>query len=247
MSLTCGDSYACYAFFEIAPVVASYFAMVLINFFSPFLQCKCIKHTRLPQWHLNFITTIVEHVFENIFKKSEGKGKVYTMFNFKAPPFIIYWLYAALVNVTGLAFIEFWDEFLLEESFDCSTDKHIACFLRDRPDQKLNCSNLLDDNVTSNSIICYKFVFRLGSALGSALGIITTFALGIYIAILFLLKVSNGSRGTKRRKQLACSFQIFAVLMLFIITNILVFFTNFHITLDNKRVHRKLLEVRWYR
>lgn len=164
--------------------------------------------------------------FRNILEKSkdeEGKGKVYTMFNFKAPPFMIYWLYNTLVQVTGLAFIEFWDDFLLEESFDGSTDKHIACFSCDWPNQKLNCLNLLDDNVTSNSIICYKFVFELGSALGSSLGVITTFGLGIYIAILLLLKFSNGSRGTKWHKRCACFFQVFAVLMLFILTNALIF------------------------
>ena len=135
---------------------------------------------------------------------------------------MIYWLYAILVNVTGLAFIQFWDDFLLEESFDCSTDKHIACFSRDWPNQKLNCSNLLDDNVTLNSIVCYKFVFQLGRALGSALGVITTFGLGIYIAILLLLIVSNGSRGTKPRKRLACSFQVIAVLTILILTNVLI-------------------------
>ena len=137
MPLACGgDTYICYTVLEILPVILSYIAVLPIIFLPYFLLCKCIKHTRLPQWYLNFITTIVEHVFRNILEKSEdeeGKEKFYTMFKFKAPPSIIYWLYGTLVQVIILAFIQFWDEFLLEESFGCSTDKYTACFSRDWP------------------------------------------------------------------------------------------------------------------
>ena len=170
-----------------------------INFLLPhiFLSiCKCFKQTRLGQWYLNnFITTIVEHSYGNIPEKpkdEEEKEKTYIVFNFKVPISIKYWLYSTLVNVSGIAFVQFWDDFMLEESFSCSMDPNTVCFSLDLPHHKLNCSNM-DDNITS--VICYKFVFKLGSALGSSLGLISS--IGLVIAPAQSFKWIKSNQATK--------------------------------------------------
>lgn len=219
MPITC-DTFTNCVILEMLPVVLSYIAVISISYFHMILSiCKCSKQTRLRQWYLNnFITTIVEHSYGNILEKpkdEEEKEKNYIVFNFKVPISIKYWLYSSLVNVSGIAFIQFWDDFLLEESFSCSMDPNTVCFSPNLPQHKLNCSNM-DDNMTS--IVCYTFVFKLGSALGSSLGLISSIGLVIYITILLLLKVSNGSKATKKQKWITIALQSFAVLILAILT-----------------------------
>ena len=92
-------------------------------------------------------------------------------------------LFPTLVFVAVSATVQFWDEFLYEESSDCITKSYTCCYgLYQNTTQHVDCSNtsyLEDNNITS--IICHRFVFRLGTAAGSALGIIATNALVILI------------------------------------------------------------------
>lgn len=194
----------------------SYFAVLVVDFVGYLLLNE---DSQLTRCYHDFLTTAVEHVFKNILKKRKGEEE-YTIFNFKTPPYIKFWLYVILVHETGIAFVQFWEDFLLEKSFSCSTDPNIACFSPEWSNYTSNCSNL-DDNVTTNSIICYRFVFRLGNGLGSALGLISTFGIVIYLTVLLQLKVSNGSGGTKFRKRLTSVITIIAALLITAFTVIL--------------------------
>ena len=127
----------------------------------------------------------------------------------------------------------FWDYFLFEDSHICSTDPNLACFPANpnMTTPRLDCSDtgyLEDNNITT--IICYRYVFRLSQATGSALGIITIDALVIIIITLLLFKVSNGSGWNKRRAVLAIAIQIIivaiiAVYMATIVLSLLISYT----------------------
>ena len=94
-----------------------------------------------------------------------------------------------------LAFAEFWDEFLLEESYSCSTHPNIHCFILSLSGQHTNC--LDTSNNGTHVIVCYKYVFNTGHAAASAIGIISATGLIIYIVSLVFLKVSDGIRSHK--------------------------------------------------
>ena len=84
------------------------------------------------------------------------------------------------------------DEFLIEESYICSsTDPRLHCFSTST-NQKLNFRNLsaFEDNETF--VTCYKYVFNTGHAAASAIGIISATGLIIYIIGLVSLKLFNG-------------------------------------------------------
>ena len=99
------------------------------------------------------------------------------------------WLFIILVQATLLAFAQFWDEFLLEESYSCSTNPRVHCF---SSGQHTNCSDTSD-----TGIVCYQYVFNIGRTAASAIGIISATGFIIYIVCLVFLKVLNGIRSHK--------------------------------------------------
>ena len=124
---------------------------------------------------------------------------------------------AIAICLLGVGGVSFWNTYLFEGSYICNTDPELACFpsFSNRTTPRLDCSDtsyLRDNNITS--IICYKFVYRLESATGAALGIIAFDALFVIIITLLLLKVSNGSEWTKCRAVLTVATQITIVTML---------------------------------
>ena len=78
------------------------------------------------------------------------------------------------------------------------------------------------NNITSFS--CYRFVFKLGPATGSAVGIVTTTAFIIkYIVPLILLKLSKGTKGSICRKCLTITIQVTLALVATLLTSLMVY------------------------
>ena len=206
MDITDCQTYSCYSNLQEKPVT------ILLLIFgvtgvavAPFLlfHGRHTKFTKLAKFHRLFTRYVtepaMEHFFSSILKHhiDENGEKVYIVLNYKAPREYTVQLFMYMIQLTGLALAQFWDDFLLEESYTCSPNPSIACFRTlTHPviyNQRLNCSDtnyLRENNITS--VICYRFVLNLATATGSALGLVTTTALIVYIITLLLLKVSKG-------------------------------------------------------
>ena len=163
--------------------------------------CKWLDYW-LDYWYDKVVTPCVEKVFDNILKVYESenkKEKAYVVFKcYKSPRFYISWLFIILTNLAGIAFVQFWNDFLLEESNICSTNPTLACFSATPStyQQKLDCSNmsyLEENNITA--VVCYKFVYQLGQATGSAVGIVSTSVIIVYLIQVVLLKISHCCKG----------------------------------------------------
>ena len=157
-------------------------------------DCKCVHS--VIDW---FVDITTNNAFGKILKKQkDGVNNKYitTVFGFKASRIYIYWLFGYLVQVSGAVFLVFWDDFLLEESNDCKpNDIDLTCFSSDASssDLPLNCSDthyLEENNITS--FTCFKFVFNIGKASGSAVGIFTIANIIVTIITWITLHVSNG-------------------------------------------------------
>ena len=172
---------------------------------------------RSPKLKRHFKTQfLIKHVFSTMMNKhTDRDGKtVYTILNYKVPEKYKVLMFATALSLIGVAGVKLWDIYLYEDSNICSTDPYLACFpaYPNMSTPRLDCSDtsyLEDNNITS--IICYKLVYKLGIATGSALGIVTTFALLIIVITLLLLKVSNGSGWNKPRAVLTVALQITVV------------------------------------
>ena len=103
----------------------------------------------------------------------------FTIFNEKVPVLYTHVLYSMALTLIGVALIQFWDDFLIEESHTCSTNPDM-----DTP--RLNCSN-----TDFTSVICYRFVFRIGSAAASVLGVVTVTGLTMNFINFVFVKISK--------------------------------------------------------
>ena len=168
------------------------------------------------------IQSLVERVFDRILEKHciQGEKKVYKVLKYKAPHFYNVLLFSTFAMLIIIAISEFWNQFLFEESNICTNDIYTCCYDANQVyPQRLDCSNssyLKTNNVTS--IICYKFAFRLGTATGSTIGLVTSCVLGLFIITWCLLKISKGSRATNRRKVVTILIQICLLLLVAMFT-----------------------------
>ena len=151
----------------------------------------CNRQLWNKQWLQNKVDAVVECVFDKILTKhgSEEEGNVYIVMNYKAPHSYTNLLFLTFILLIVSAIVQFWDEFLLEESYECSTERLVCCY---SSFSKFNCSNATDKN--NNPVVCLKFVFKLGTATGSTLGIIGTIVVILFAITKCLLKISKGSR-----------------------------------------------------
>ena len=118
--------------------------------------------------------------------------------------------------------MQFWDNFLLEESRICTADPNLACFPSNPTlsTPRLNCSN----TTFMTSFSCYRFVFKLGPATGSAVGIVTTTAFIInYIIPLIFLKISKGTSGSKCQKYSTIAMQLILALVAILLTSLTIY------------------------
>ena len=125
---------------------------------------------------------------------------MFTIFGHEASLKEMCWLFIILVQATLLATAQFWDEFLLEESYSCRTHPNLHCFsttFLSLSGQPMNCSNINTSDTGILVTLCYKYVFNTGHAAASAIGILSATGLIIYIVCLVFLKVSDGIRSHK--------------------------------------------------
>ena len=199
------STYECYLYINNIPVMICTMGMPLITFgvVGIILTTYYIYMTNIGQqkqfW--NNILTVIKLVFSNFLKKpnSEGEEEMFIVLGYEVMLKEMYWLNFLLVEVTLLAFAQFWDEFLLEVSGSCGTDSHLHCYYTNNstlPYRKLNCLNTSQVE-EATSIVCYQYVFNIGQAAASAIGIISTTGLIIYIICIVFLKVLDGPRLSK--------------------------------------------------
>ena len=193
----CKD-YRCYFCIKNLPVLIATVPVYFITLLLLILYLKCVQNTRAGKWYLNKTLAVTQLVFAKFLKKKpdrnneeEEEKKVFIIFGHEASLKEMRWLFVILVQATLLAFAEFWDEFLLEETYSCSTHPKVRCF---SSGQHTNCL----DRSNTYWIVCYKYVFNTGHATASAIGILSATGLIIYTVGLVFLKVLNGIRSHKR-------------------------------------------------
>ena len=167
------------------------------------------------------VLTFAENVFGNILKihySEEQKGKFYTVLNYEVSSKHLYSLFIFFIQGIGMAFVQFWEVFLIEKSHICRTDPYLACF--DSDNSRLDCANITYGEQIS-SVTCYKFVFRFANAIVSAIGIMAAAGMLVYLIISFLLKVSNGSKWPNFRKRLTVVIQYIGAVMAMLICAVL--------------------------
>ena len=211
MVLMCQD-YTCYLFFKNLPVLIATVPVYLITILLMILDSRSARNTTLGKWYLDKTSAVTQLAFASFLKQNrnpnneeeeeeEEEKKVFTIFGYEASLKEMCWLFIILVQATLLAFAQFWDEFLLEESYLCSTHPTVRCFSTTYLSpygQTINCSDIDTSDTSIQMIICYKYVFNAGHAAASAIGIISATGLIIYIVCLVFLKVLNGIRLHKR-------------------------------------------------
>ena len=230
--LTCQD-YTCYFWIKNLPVLIATGLVCFITVLLLILYSKCVRNTRGKKWCLNKTSAVTQLVFYNFLKKKrdhnneeeeeeEEENKVFIIFGYEVSLKEMRWLFIILLQATLLAFAQFWDEFLLQESYLCSTHPNIHCFIihvnESLSGQDTNC---LDTNDTStHAIVCYQYVFNIGHAAASAIGIISATGLIIYIVGLVFLKVSDGIRS---HRWLITCIKLLAVVEIVIFWQVLAF------------------------
>ena len=145
-----------YEYFKILLPCVAIFVLVCIQWLTFCMFINRIKYPRAGNcWHDHIVTPCVEQVFDGIFKVYESKDKTekaYIVFkHYKSSPFYTMWLFFLLLSLAAIAFTQFWNDFLLEESYTCSTNPTLACFsaspstYEDKStyyEDKLDCSNM---------------------------------------------------------------------------------------------------------
>ena len=203
-------------------VVFTAITVACIPYLNKLLWCcfrrVCNRQLWNKQWLQNKVDAVVERVFDRILTKhgSEEEGNVYTVMNYKAPHSYTNLLFLTFIILIISAIVQFWDDFLLEESYECSTETLVCCY---SGSSKFDCSNATDKN--NNPVICLKFVLKLGTATGSTLGIIGTIVLTIFAITWCLLKIFKGSRRGWWRALLTVFFQVTATLIVLAATMVL--------------------------
>ena len=197
-----------------------YGILAISSFILPLFLC--CKPNRLGNWILGWTETVVEQVFDNVLEKHTSKKgiKVYTVLNYKAPKRIFTTILSfILIQMVAVAAIQFCDDFFIEESHDCITNRLTCCYSEDLWSETiLDCSN---KSYSENSnITCYRFVSNLGDATGSALGVVTTIALILYIITISMLKASKGKKGTNCRKCCTIMIQLITTLVTIVLTGL---------------------------
>ena len=174
---------------------------------------------RSPELKRYFKTQLlIKHIFSTMLNNYIDKSgkQICTILNYKVPERYKVMMLAMMFSMTGAGGMIFWDIFVFEDSYTCSTDPDLACFpaYPSITTPRLDCSNTSyfeDNNITS--VICYRSVFKQGQATGGALGTIAMNALYITFITVLLLKVSNGSEWNKHRAVLTIAIQITIVVI----------------------------------
>ena len=215
-----GQSYSFYFIREYLPPMILFTLCIALSFLLIPVQ---LLLNRCPKLKRFFKTQfLIKQVFNTLLNKHRDKnGKIiYIIMSYKVPGRYKVMMLAMALSMLGAGGVRYWDIYLFEETFICSSDPNFACFpaYPNLSTPCLDCSDtryLEDNNITS--VICYRYVYRLGQATGGAPGIITTIVLYIIIITVLLLKVSNGNGSSKCRAVLTVAIQITIVVIILLV------------------------------
>ena len=187
----------------------------------PFLNCCgcfdcCNDEWRLVKKLQNIRDKTINQVFDKILQiQHEGKNSFVQVFNYEAPRSYTNLLFLTFVLLITSAVMQFMDDFLIAES-DCTTKGYICCFDADTiATPRLDCSNTIyleEHNITN--VVCYRFVFRLGTATGSAIGVVATTAASLLAITWGLLYTSKGTRSISSGNRCTCTCQAVLTVLL---------------------------------
>ena len=170
------QTYRCYFWSKEAVEITFFCMFVLPGILWPIASvcCSCWarcgfikKKTGSRCCGCGWTEPVVQFVFGSVLKEHVEDGeRGCTTFKYKAPDCYKAFLFSNVLQLIGIALMQFWDNFLLDESRICTTDPNLACFpsnpMPSTP--RLDCSNtsfIEKNNITSFS--CYRFVFKLGT------------------------------------------------------------------------------------
>ena len=183
------------------------------SFIPAFLQL-CCKHSKQARWTGSKAEAIVEYIFGSVLKKYiDKKGKTaYVLLNYKAPHFYTHLLFIILIQLIAVAGVQFVDTFLLVEYNSCFMSGLTCCY---NYSTLFDCSNSrFPENDNNTSITSYRLCLALVHRLDLLSAGVTTSALFIVIVCVLLLKLSNGSSGSKYRARSTIFLQVSAVLVI---------------------------------
>ena len=198
------STHECYLYIKGIPVMICTTGMIFIPLVLAIFLCIYFIYmaiTGQQKQYWNKVSTVIELFFSSFLKKpnSENDEEKLTVLGYEVSLKEMHWLIFTLAQASLLAFAQFWDDFLLEVSSSCSTDSNLHCFYTTTSRlsyRELNCLNTRQVK-KATSIICYKYVFNIGHAAASAIGIISATGLIIYIVCVVFLRVLNGARLSK--------------------------------------------------
>ena len=209
----------------ILKILPLFLASITISL-SGFIPLCCL-HIKRTSKIRKIAESVTGNVLNKILKKHRDKdgGESYIVFNYKAPNTHAFLLFAILIQLIVIAMVQFWDEFLLNETFGCTANNFACCYsLNTTFNQPLDCHNmsyLQENNI--NSIFFYRYVFRVGSATGSALGTVTAIGIVLLAITWILLKCSKGARRTVRRGWCTVITQVIMILTTLAVAGILMY------------------------
>ena len=168
-----------YLMLELIPVML---ALVLALFmFVSLLACIKCKHAlaiKISDFLWTALHKLSRFIFKDVIKEArtnDGKGPRSVSQGKEVPRIIILMIGAYTSALALFAAMTFWDVFLLDKTNVC--DDELDCFPRAknrsfalRPIQ--NCS-VYSEESTDEPVICYAFVFNIGTAAGVTGGLIT--------------------------------------------------------------------------
>ena len=234
-----GQTYSYYFTREYLPPSIFFILSIIITLLLIPVQLKLKRSPILKRYFKTEF--LIKYVFSTMLnKRKDRNGKtVYTILNYKVPRRYEVMMLAIALSLVGLAGTSFWNAFLFDKSYICSSDPNLACF----PTQpnittpRLDCSDtsyLEDNNITS--IICYRFAYKITKSAGAALVVIVMYGLFITILTLILLKLSNGSEWTKCHAVRTVAFQTTIVVLIAVYIGVLAYLfpTAGHYTIEKR-------------
>ena len=220
------STYGCYYYIQNLPGLFIGLLVLLFqipfSLFSMFLNARCCRRFEVAKCYQACSKTIIKHVLQLHFLKEhddEEEEKYYIVFNYRILVEHMTWLLNILIQAFFVAVVQFLNNFLFDESRMCSTEPSLDCFSTISY-HKLNCSNISDvEELTA--VVCYKYVFHVGRATGSAIGTITATSIIIYLIILLLLKISGGRTSSYKCKWFTIIVQYIVASLVIIVALVL--------------------------
>ena len=198
---------------ELLPGILSSGMILITSILLVVVHTRC-KNTKVSKKLHKIAGSTIEKVYKKLIVKHGSKTRegerVYIVSNYRAPNIYIDQLFITLMQLIGVAAFQFLDEFLLERDPQFCTRCCYDLNSSTNAGQPLDC---LNKSYIRDIDICYRFPFKVGTAITSALGVLMITGLLIFGITLFLLKISKGTSRTVCRLWVTVVVQITAVLL----------------------------------